>query len=59
MGYESPLIHQGRHHTRLQELMQRPIEVFFSYAHEDELLMDEVRRQLVVFDRQGAAAPHP
>ena len=36
-----------------EELMQRPIEVFFSYAHEDELLMDEVRRQLVVFDRQG------
>ena len=33
--------------------MQRPIEVFFSYAHEDESLMDEVRRQLVVFDRQG------
>jgi TIR domain-containing protein len=34
-------------------LMKRPIEVFFSYAHEDEPLMDEVRRQLVVFDRQG------
>ena len=33
--------------------MQRPIEIFFSYAHEDESLMDEVRRQLVVFDRQG------
>jgi hypothetical protein len=33
--------------------MPRPIELFFSYAHEDESLMDEVRRQLVVFDRQG------
>ena len=32
--------------------MQRPIEIFFSYAHEDELLVDEVRRQLVVFDHQ-------
>src|SRR5262245_55444860 len=33
--------------------MQRPIEIFFSYAHEDESLMNEVRRQLVIFDRQG------
>ena len=32
---------------------QRPIEIFFSYAHEDEHLMEAVRRQLVVFDRQG------
>jgi hypothetical protein len=31
----------------------KPIEVFFSYAHEDEPLMDEVRRQLVVFEREG------
>jgi hypothetical protein len=31
---------------------QRPIELFFSYAHEDESLMNDVRRQLVVFDRQ-------
>jgi hypothetical protein len=29
------------------------IEIFFSYAHEDENLMDEVRRQLIVFERQG------
>jgi hypothetical protein len=29
------------------------IEIFFSYAHEDEDLMDEVRRQLIVFERQG------
>lgn len=32
--------------------MQAPIDVFFSYAHEDEALMNDVRRQLVVFDRQ-------
>jgi hypothetical protein len=31
----------------------RPIEIFFSYAHEDEDLMDEVRRQLVVHERNG------
>jgi hypothetical protein len=29
-----------------------PIEIFFSYAHEDERLMDRIRRQLVVYDRQ-------
>ena len=28
------------------------IEIFFSYAHEDEELMDEVRRQLIVFERE-------
>ena len=32
--------------------MQQPVEIFFSYAHEDEELMDDVRRQLVVYDRQ-------
>ena len=30
-----------------------PIEIFFSYAHEDEALMDTVRRQLVVRERIG------
>jgi hypothetical protein len=29
------------------------IDIFFSYAHEDEALMDEVRRQLILFDRQS------
>ena len=29
------------------------IEIFFSYAHEDEALMNEVRRQLVIFERKG------
>jgi hypothetical protein len=31
----------------------RPIEIFFSYAHEDEELMNDVRRQLVVYERNG------
>lgn len=31
----------------------RPIEIFFSYAHEDEGLMDVVRLQLVVRERLG------
>lgn len=31
----------------------RPIEVFFSYAHEDKDLMDIVRRQLILFERKG------
>jgi hypothetical protein len=29
------------------------VDIFFSYAHEDEELMHAVRRQLVLFDRQG------
>jgi len=29
------------------------IEIFFSYAHEDERLMDEVRRQMIVYEREG------
>jgi hypothetical protein len=33
--------------------MNRPIEIFFSYAHEDEALMDDARRQLVLFDREN------
>ena len=28
------------------------VEIFFSYAHEDEQLMHAVRKQLVIFDRQ-------
>ena len=31
----------------------QPIEIFFSYAHEDETLMNDVRRQLILYDRQG------
>src|ERR1044072_9144972 len=33
--------------------MENPVEIFFSYAHEDESLMHQVRRQLVVFDRMN------
>ena len=29
------------------------IEIFFSYAHEDEDLMNDVRQQLVIFERKG------
>jgi len=31
----------------------KPVEIFFSYSHEDEALMNELRRQLVIFERQG------
>lgn len=34
-------------------MMADVIEVFFSYAHEDEELMNDVRRQLVIFERNG------
>jgi len=34
-------------------LFMSPAEIFFSYAHEDEGLMDAVRRQLIVFERKG------
>lgn len=30
-----------------------PVEIFFSYAHEDEALMHSVRRQLVIYERLG------
>ena len=36
-----------------QQIVDRPIDIFFSYAHEDEALMDEIRRQLVVRERLG------
>jgi hypothetical protein len=29
------------------------VEVFFSYAHEDEELMDCVRRQMIIWERKG------
>lgn len=29
------------------------VEIFFSYAHEDENLMEEVRRQMIVYEREG------
>lgn len=33
--------------------MNGPVEIFFSYAHEDEDLMNDVRRQLIVEERNG------
>ena len=33
--------------------MNSPIEIFFSYAHADEDLMNDVRRQLIVYERSG------
>ncbi|TAK11092.1 MAG: toll/interleukin-1 receptor domain-containing protein [Anaerolineae bacterium] len=30
-----------------------PVEIFLSYAHEDEDLMNSVRRQLIVYEREG------
>lgn len=35
------------------QITARPVEVFFSYAHEDQLLMDSVRNQLVIRERLG------
>jgi len=34
---------------RIGETVEGPLEIFFSYAHKDEDLMDDVRRQLIVF----------
>lgn len=34
-------------------ITEHPVEIFFSYAHEDEALMDVVRLQLVVRERLG------
>jgi hypothetical protein len=32
---------------------RRGIEIFFSYAHEDEALLIELEKQLSLFKRQG------
>lgn len=47
---ESAAAQQG---GALRRIVGRPIEIFFSYAHEDEELMDVVRLQLVVRERLG------
>lgn len=39
--------------TRFRDPGAGPIEVFFSYAHADEDLMNEVRRQMIVYERNG------
>ena len=35
---------------------KRPLQVFFSYAHEDEKLRDELAKQLDILERQGNIA---
>src|SRR6267154_1674095 len=46
-------IRQLRPNLLLQPTADRPLEIFFSYAHEDEELMNDVRRQLIVYERNG------
>jgi len=47
-----PIITQPHQGNRLR-ITKRPIEIFFSYAHEDEQLMGVIRLQLVVRERLG------
>jgi hypothetical protein len=42
----------GRSVTEKLEMF-RTIEIFFSYAHADAQLMNDVRRQLIVYERNG------
>src|SRR6478736_6633098 len=37
----------------MNEVSMPMVEIFFSYAHEDENLMNDVRRQLVIHERNG------
>lgn len=51
-------VHQRASTSTQQENSQshfskQPLEIFFSYAHEDEALMDDIRLQLVVRERLG------
>jgi hypothetical protein len=39
--------------TGIKTNMAAPIDIFFSYAHADEALMNQVRRHLVLYDRLG------
>jgi len=43
----------NQHDSPRTLISERPIEIFFSYAHEDEALMDVIRLQLVVRERLG------
>lgn len=38
--------------------MAKPVNIFFSYAHKDEKLMNAVRQQLIIFERRGDIAKH-
>ncbi len=33
--------------------MERPIEIFFSYAHENDDLTNDVRRQLIAYAKRA------
>lgn len=50
----NPLLDAGLERQESDVSPPSPIDVFFSYAHEDETLMDQVRRQLVVHERLGS-----
>lgn len=59
-GAESSTVSQARQQPVARPIGSResppaegPVEIFFSYAHEDEHLMDQVRLQLVVRERMG------
>ncbi len=38
------------------KLLKRPLQVLFSYAHEDEVLRKELAKQLDILERQGLIA---
>lgn len=43
----------GAQQTHAQISVDGPVEIFFSYAHEDEDLMNAVRQQLIVHEKNG------
>src|SRR5438477_8082544 len=43
----------SRMHNDERFVRMPDVEIFFSYAHEDEQLMNDVRRQMIVFERNG------
>lgn len=50
--------HSNQHQQNMTVSLKSngPIEMFFSYAHRDEVLMDQIRTQLVVRERLGQIA---
>jgi len=53
MRSERESIISRRLHIDGETAMNQPVEIFFSYAHKDEQLMNRVRQQLIVFEREG------
>jgi hypothetical protein len=45
-----------RHLPKVNFMSTTPIEVFFSYAHADEALRDELAKHLKLLQRQGIIA---